>query len=201
MKKQTIGERIIALEKKVSRLESLVLLMVFFSILAMLVLFGASELFGAQPRVLQEAVTDGGGWKIELADYGEPTHFELWQTRLSPPGPRIRISKPTTGQGWDVATGFVVIQGPRTWRAVYELDQIAQGIHDLRAVDLDNGSPELVDDLVVPGYVRFGKDKVVFGSEAQAGGAVRWWLSDTHGSNVLVIFADGFENGTSGRWK
>lgn len=153
------------------------------------------------PRVLQEVVTAGGGWKIELADYGEPTHFELWSTRLSPPGPRIRISKPTTGQGWDVATGFVIIEGPRTWRAVYEIGQIAQGIHDLRAVDIDGGSPLLVDTLVVPGYVRFGRDQVTFGSEIEAGGRVQWWVSDTHGSNVPVIFADGFENGTSGRWK
>jgi len=170
------------------------------SVVAFSMWLASLPILAVQPRVLQEVVTTGGGWKIELADYAEPTHFELWSTRLSPPGARIRISKPTTGQGWDVATGFVVIEGPRTWRAVYEIGQIAQGIHDLRAVDIDNGSPELVDNLVVPGYVRFGKNKVVLGSEIEAGGRVQWWLSDTHGSNVPTIFSDGFENGGRARW-
>lgn len=170
--------------------------------LAFAVWLASLPLFAAPspPRVLQEVVTEGGGWKIELADYGEPTHFELWSTRLSPSGQRIRISKPTTGQGWDVATGFVVIEGPRTWRAVYELDQIARGIHDLYAVDISGAAPILVDTLVVPGYVRFGRDMVTFGSEVEAGGRVQWWVSDTHGSIRPTIFSDGFENGVVTRW-
>lgn len=169
-----------------------------------LAMMAAKALHGATPpRVLQEIVTAGGGWKIELADYGEPTHFELWSTRLSPPGPRIRISQQTHGQGWDVSTGFVVIQSDRAWRAVYELDQIAQGVHDLYAVDIDGARRSLVDTLVAPGYVRFGTDKVTFGSEVEAGGRVQWWLSDTTsaGHTVPVIFADGFESGDKGRWR
>ena len=58
----------------------------------------AAMTFGATttPRVLQVVYTSppDGGWRIEVADYAEPTHFELWSTRVSPPGPRIRISTP-----------------------------------------------------------------------------------------------------------
>lgn len=185
-----------------ARKPSLILALICFSIAFA---FGAALLFGgpvSAPRVLQSVVTDGGGWKIELADYGEPTHFELWSTRLSPPGSRIKISQPTTGQGWDVSTGFVVIQSDRTWRAVYELDQIAQGIHDLYAVDVDGGRRERVDNLVAPVYVRFGTEKVTFGSEVVAGGQVQWWITTTQPSAQLVpvIFADGFENGGKARW-
>lgn len=202
MKKQTIGERIIALEKRVSYVEIILWALFASFAAAMLVIFGATPLFGAQPRVLQEAVTNGGGWKIELADYGESAHFELWSTRLLPPGQRIRISQQTTGQGWDVA-GFVVIQSDRTWRAVYEVSQIAQGIHDLYAVDIDGARRALVDNLVAPGYARFGIDKVTFGSEVLAGGQVRWWLSTTQplAPLVPVVFTDGFEGGNVGRWR
>lgn len=186
-----------------ARKPSLILALVCFAIAFA---FGAALLSGGTvtaPRVLQSVVTDGGGWKIELADYAEPTHFELWSTRLSPPGPRIRISQQTTGQGWDVSTGFVVIQSDRTWRAVYELDQIAQGIHDLYAVDVDGGRRERVDNLVAPVYVRFGTEKVTFGSEVVAGGQVQWWITTTQPSAQLVpvIFADGFENGGRARWQ
>jgi hypothetical protein len=157
----------------------------------------------AQPRILQEIVTDGGGWRVELADYGEPAHFELWSTRLSPPGQRIKISQQTHGQGWDVATGFVVVRNGAHWRAVYVLSQIAYGVHDLYAVNVDGGQRALVDTLALPPLVRFGTDKVTFASEIQAGGTVQWWVSDTLQvtSTKPVLFADGFESGNAGRWR
>lgn len=155
----------------------------------------------APPRVLQQAVTPPPVYLIELADYGEPTHFELWATPVNGSGQRRRISQPTSGQGWDVATGFVVIGSDRTWRVAYELDQIAYGVHDLYAVDVDGARRSLVYRLVLPGYVRFGTDKVTFAAEAVAGGAASWWISDTAGAEREVLFADGFENGGRARWQ
>ena len=155
----------------------------------------------APPRVLQQAVTPPPVYLIELADYGELTHFELWATPVNGSGQRRRISQPTSGQGWDVATGFVVIQNGAHWRAVYALSQIAYGVHDLYAVNVDGGSPSLVYRLVLPGLTRFGSDKVTFAAEVVAGGAASWWISDTVSREREVLFADGFENGGRARWQ
>lgn len=166
-------------------------------------IFGADE--GARtpppPRVLQSETTASPAYLIELADYGDPTHFELWATPVNG-GQRRRISQPTSGQGWDVATGFVVIQNGAHWRAVYVLSQIAYGVHDLYAVNVDGGSPSLVYRLALSPLVRFGTDEVTFAAEVVAGGAASWWISDTvqATSTKPVLFADGFENGGRARW-
>lgn len=65
----TIGERITTLEK---RLE--------ISAALLLMLFGSSALFGG---VLQSTTTAAPAYLIELADYGEPTRFELWATQFN----------------------------------------------------------------------------------------------------------------------
>lgn len=161
----------------------------------------ALPLFAAPPRVLQQAVTTPPVYLIELADYGEPTRFELWATPVNGSGQRRKISQPTSGQGWDVAIGFVVIGSDRTWRVAYELDQIAYGVHDLYAVDVDGARRSLVYRLVLPGFVKFGPDEVTFAAEIVAGGAASWWISDTVSREREVLFADGFESGNVGRWR
>ena len=167
-------------------------------------IFGADEGARTQPppRVLQSETTASPAYLVELADYGEPTHFELWSTPLNGSGQRRRISQPTSGQGWDVATGFVVIQNGAHWRAVYVLSQIAYGVHDLYAVNVDGGSPSLVRRLALPPLVKFGSDEVTFAAETIAGGAASWWISNTvqATSTKPVLFADGFENGGRARW-
>lgn len=162
----------------------------------------ALPLFAAPTRVLQQNVTPPPVYLIELADYAEPTHFELWATPVNGSGQRRKISQETSGQGWDVNTGFVVIQNGAHWRAVYVLSQIAYGVHDLYAVNVDGGSPSLVYRLVLPGLTRFGSDKVTFAAEIVAGGAASWWISDTVQvtSTKPVLFADGFESGGKARW-
>lgn len=162
----------------------------------------ALPLFAAPTRVLQQDVTPPPVYLIELADYGEPTHFELWATPVNGNGQRSKISQSTSGQGWDVATGFVVIQNGAHWRAVYVLSQIAYGVHDLYAVNVDGGSPSLVYRLALPPLVRFGTDEVTFAAETIAGGAASWWISNTvqATSTKQVLFADGFENGGRVRW-
>lgn len=186
----TIGERITTLEKRVQRIE--------ISAALLLMLFGSSALFGG---VLQSTTTAAPAYLIELADYGEPTRFELWATPLDSAGQRRRISQQTSGQGWDVATGFIVIRNGSRWRAVYVLSQIAYGVHDLYAVNVDGGSPSLVHRLVLPGFVKFGPDEVTFSAEVVAGGAAKWWIVDTVTREREVLFADGFESGNTGRWR
>lgn len=143
-------------------------------------------------------------WRVEIADNDSRLKFELYSTPLGT-GVRRKISG-TTITDYDVADFLI---SPDSTRVVFRKGRTATGDWQLYSTPINVGVPvrlstgmAYVEELRFDGYRVPGPD-VHFRATVVAGGPLAWSVAPMTGGMVrpLLVFADGFEGGTTGGWR
>lgn len=160
--------------------------------------------------VVQSEITPDGARLVELADYDRRQVFELWQTPSTPNGQRSRIG-PAVNSQKDVAWFRVA---PNSSRVVWVEVDTAHGGSRLLSSNWTSGVAALSLTLAeVRGFsimcdsksvsltgAKIAGDEGAFFCVPITGGVpTDGWcpLPDCH----ELVFADGFERGTTGAWR
>jgi len=163
------------------------------------------------PTVAATRISPDGQWRVEVADYRARQVFELWATP-SVGGVRRQIGRAVPALQ-DVRTDLLISADSRT--VVYVQGETASGLNyrlwstpidRLAGVVISQPNPQNAVGFWLPllsvcagREVKFRSDPVIdelFDDYVVrfAGGAIRAW-------DECVIFRDGFESGTTGRWR
>jgi hypothetical protein len=153
--------------------------------------------------VLQTQTSPNGQWRVELADLDKPTVIELYATPAVG-GVRRKISGPMPAD-YDISDFEI---SPDSTRVVYRKGRTALGDWALYSTPISGWNPAalstglaFVERLVSDGYVVNGPDVHLKASKL-AGGALEVYAVPIMGGapRGVPVFADGFNDGTTGGW-